>query len=157
MLVTDASDDLYIALVLLLSAAGIVVTPWLVTRAVRLLRRDGGGRDAQTVVKGVAALTGACAVGLYGWGVLHLLMLDESGQALACEKRLRSEQVESVVGYEYSFLPLHFRCRVTGGRTYDAVVPGYVNPVAGAFGAAALALTWAARPTYWYEETKGRL
>jgi hypothetical protein len=154
MLVTDASDDLYIGLVLLLSAAGVVVTPWLVVRGVRLLLRAGGKRDAQIVVKGVAALAWACTVGMYGWGMLHLLKLDESNQALACEKRLRSEQVKSVAGYEYSFLPLHFRCRVTSGQEYDAVVPGYVNPGAGLFGVAAVALTCAARPKYWYEETK---
>ncbi|MEU9783475.1 hypothetical protein AB0H92_21365 [Streptomyces phaeochromogenes] len=154
MLVIDASGDLYIGLVLLLSAAGVVVTPGLAIRGVRLLLRKNGRRDAQIVVKGVAVLAWACTVGMYGWGVLHLLMLDESNQALACEKRLRSEQVKSVVGYEYSFLPLHFRCRVTGGQTYDSVVPGYVNPVAGVFGVAAVVLTYVARPKYWYEEAK---
>ncbi len=154
MLVVDSSDDLYIGLVLLLSAAGVVVTPWLVVRGVRLLLCNGGKRDAQIVVKGVAALAWACTVGMYGWGVLHLLILDESSQALACEKRLRSEQVKSVVGYEYSFLPLQFRCRVTGGQTYNAVVPGYVNSAAGVFGATAVVLTYAARPKNWYEETK---
>jgi hypothetical protein len=154
MLVTDASDDLYIGLVLFLSAAGVVVTPWLAIRGALLLFRDGGKRDAQRVVKGAAALAWACAVGMYGWGMLHLLMLDESNQALECAERLKSEQVKSVVGYEYSFLPLQFRCRVTGGQTYNAVVPGYVNPVAGVLGVTAAVLTYVARPKNWYEETK---
>ncbi|MER6800645.1 MULTISPECIES: hypothetical protein [Streptomyces] len=150
----DASNDLYIGLVLLLSLVGIGVTPWLAVRGARLLLRAGGKRDTHTAVRGAATAAWACAAGMYTWGVLHLLFLDESGQARACAERLRSEQVKSVDGYEYSFIPLHFTCRVTGGQTYEAVVPGYVNPAAGILGTTAAVLTFVARPTYWYEETK---
>ncbi|MFJ2557306.1 MULTISPECIES: hypothetical protein [unclassified Streptomyces] len=153
MLVTDTSDDLSIGLVLLLNVIGLGVTPWLAVRGVRLLTRRKN-RDTHTVVRGTAALAWACAIGMYTWGVLHFLLLDESSQTQACQERVGSERARSVSGHEYSFLPLRFRCQVTTGETYDAVVPGYVNPAAGAFGLAAAALTFVARPKYWYEEEK---
>ncbi|MFC9426772.1 hypothetical protein [Streptomyces sp. NPDC056987] len=153
MLVTDASGDLAIGLVLLLTLIGLGATPWLAIRGVRLLAR-GNSQGVHTVVRGAAALAWACAIGAYTWGVLHLLILDEGNQALACQKRLGPEQARSVSGYEYSFLPLSFRCRVTDGPNYSAVVPGYVNPAAGILGIGAAGLTFFARPKYWYEEEK---
>ncbi|MFC8827632.1 hypothetical protein ACFT9I_20090 [Streptomyces sp. NPDC057137] len=136
----DASNDLYIRLVLLLSLAGVVATPWLVVRGVVLLLRTGNRRTTHTVVKGAVALTWACAIGMYTWGVLHLVLLDESNQARACEEALGPERAELVEGYEYQFMPLRFKCRVTGGQTFQAVVPGYVNPATGIFGVSAAAL-----------------
>jgi hypothetical protein len=87
----DASNDLYILLVMLLSVAGVLVTPWLAIRAVVLLVRATAQRRACTLIRGVAVMTWACAVGMYTWGVLHLVTLDESNQALACSERLGSE------------------------------------------------------------------
>ncbi|MFD7973257.1 hypothetical protein [Streptomyces clavifer] len=154
MLVTDSSDDLYIGLVFLLTPLGIGLTLWMAVRGLRLLLARRGGRDAHTVVRGAAAAAWACTFGFYTWGLLHFVTLDESRQAQACQERLGTEQARSVGGYEYAFLPLEFRCRLTGGQTYDAVVPGYVNPAAGLFGVTAVALTYAARPKNWLKETK---
>ena len=150
---TDASSDVYIGLVILLSMAGLVVTPWLAVRGVVLLARRGDKRTRRTSIKGAAVMAWACAVGVYAWGVLHLLFLDESSQALACRERLKAEQATYVDGYEYSFIPLRFRCRVTTGQTYEAVVPGYVNPATGIFAVTAAALTFAARSHNQHEET----
>ncbi|MEU5282643.1 hypothetical protein N7925_14775 [Streptomyces sp. CA-278952] len=154
MLVTDTSDDLYIGLVFLLTPLGIGLTLWMTVRGLRLLLGRRGGRDARTLVRGAAAVAWACAFGFYTWGLLHFVTLDESRQAQACEERLGAERARSVDGYEYAFLPVKFRCHLTGGQTYDAVVPGYVNPAAGLFGVTAAALTYAARPKNWLEETK---
>ncbi|MFD4032482.1 hypothetical protein ACFWVP_18660 [Streptomyces sp. NPDC058637] len=156
MLVTDTSDDLSIGLVFLLTPLGIGLTLWAAVRGLRLLRGRRGRRDAHTAVRGAAAAAWACAFGFCTWGLLHLMTLDESRQALACQERLRTEPAGSVSGSAYGFLPLEFRCHLTDGRTYEAVVPGYVNPAAGLFGGTALALTWAARPRYWIEVRQGR-
>ncbi|GFH37804.1 hypothetical protein [Streptomyces pacificus] len=150
----DASNDIYIPLVLLLSVTGAVVAPWLAIRGVRLLSRTGTKRATLALIKGVAALACACSAAVYTWGLLHLMILDESGQAQACSERLNSEQYEFVDGYEYSFIPLSFNCRVNSGQTYEAVVPGYVNPTTGMFGLTAAALTVAARYHENKEETK---
>ncbi|MFE4454444.1 hypothetical protein [Streptomyces sp. NPDC056796] len=154
MLVTDSSDDLHIGLVFLLTPLGVGLTLWLAVRGLRLLLRGRGTRDAHTLVRGAAAAAWACAFGFYTWGLLHFAALDESRRPQVCEERLGAERARSVDGYAYAFLPLEFRCRVTGGQTYDAFVPGYVNPAAGLFGVTAAALTYAARPKNWLEETK---
>ncbi|MER6554415.1 hypothetical protein ABT148_24095 [Streptomyces sp. NPDC001725] len=154
MLVTDSSDDLYLGLVFLLTPLGIGLTLWITVRGLRLLLARRGGRDAHTRVRAAAALAWACAFGFYTWGLLHFAALDESRRPQACEERLGAERARSVEGYEYAFLPVEFRCVTTGGATYDAAVPGYVNPAAGLFGVTAAALTYAARPKNWLEETK---
>ncbi|WP_346138296.1 hypothetical protein [Streptomyces coeruleofuscus] len=130
--------------VLLLSLAGLVATPGLAVYAVVALVRAGRKRTRAGLLKPAAILAWLATVGMYTWGVLHLLLLDESGQAAACTKVLggpdkRSEVV--VDRYETSFLPLHFGCHVEGGKTYEAAVPGYVNPLAGVSAVTAVALT----------------
>ncbi|MFF7202456.1 hypothetical protein [Streptomyces sp. NPDC008141] len=132
-------------LVLLLALAGLLVTPWVGVRAVVLLIRAGATRSARTGAKGLAVLAWAGAVGVYTWGVLHLAFLDESGQSLACREAVGKETAQRVEGYEPSFVPLHFGCRVDGGRIHEAAVPGYVNPAAVIFGVIAVALTVAVR------------
>ncbi|MFD3485093.1 hypothetical protein [Streptomyces sp. NPDC058665] len=150
----DASNDVYIGLVLLLSLIGVVVTPGLAVLGVVLLFRTGDRRTTHTVVKGVAALAWACVAGMYTWGVLHFLVLDESRQTQECEEKLGPERAELVEGQGFQFVPLRFECRITSGQTYQAVVPGYVNPATGVFGVAAAGLTFAARSRNQREETK---
>ncbi|MEV0012236.1 hypothetical protein AB0M10_00085 [Streptomyces sp. NPDC051840] len=154
MLVTDSSDDLSLGLVFLFTPLGVGLTLWTTVRGLRMLLRGRAGRDAHTLVRGAAAAAWACALALFTWGLLHFFTLDESRRAEACEKRLGAEKARSVEGYEFVWIPLEFRCRVTGGETYEAVVPGYVNPAAGLLGVTAAALTYAARPKNWLEETK---
>lgn len=125
MLVTDSSDDLHLGLVFLLTPLGIGLTLWMTVRGLRLLL---GRRDAHIRVRAAAAAAWACAFGFYTWGLLHFAVLDESRRTQACEQRLGAERARSVEGYEYAFLPVEFRCVTTGGETYDAAVPGYVNP-----------------------------
>ncbi|MCL7427114.1 hypothetical protein [Streptomyces sp. YS415] len=137
----DASNDVYILLVLALGLGGMVATVWLAIRAAVLLTRAGRHRTLLALLRASAALTWMCAVGVYTWGALHLMLLDESSQAQECAERLTREQVKSVEGYEYSFVPLRFTCRVAGGQTYDAVVPGYVNPAAAILSVSAAVLT----------------
>lgn len=132
-------------LVLLLALTGLLVTPWVGVRSVVLLIRAGANRSARTGAKGIAVLAWAGAVGMYTWGVLHLAFLDESGQSIACREAVGKENAQSVVGYEPSFVPLHFGCRVDGGRIHEGAVPAYVNPAAVIFGVSAIALTIAVR------------
>jgi hypothetical protein len=130
--------------VLLLSLAGLLATPGLAIYAVVTLVRAGRRRTRAGLLKGAAILAWVATVGMYTWGVLHLLLLDEHAQAAACTKVLggpdkRSEVV--VDRYETSFVPLRFGCHVKGGKTYEAAIPGYLNPVAGVSAVSAVALT----------------
>ncbi|MEV5983921.1 hypothetical protein AB0L85_02765 [Streptomyces sp. NPDC052051] len=150
----DASNDAYILLVIVLGLAGVVSTIWLAARAAVLLVRAGKQRTLQTLLKATAGLAWMCAVGVYAWGVLHLMLLDESSQAQACSDRLGLEQARSIEGYGYSFAPLRFVCRVAGGQIYDAVVPGYVNPATALLGVTAAGVTFIARSHDQHKETK---
>ncbi|MFD5649877.1 hypothetical protein [Streptomyces sp. NPDC127039] len=128
------------ATVIVLALAGLVATACLgvfgVVRGVRTLRGRHRGLTAGLRTGGLAAA--ACAVGMYTWGVLHLAVLDESGQADACHEALNGRKP---VAYEATYLPLAFGCVADDGRTYDVAVPGYVTPVSGLFAVSAFLLT----------------
>ncbi|MER7046899.1 hypothetical protein [Streptomyces jumonjinensis] len=141
-------------LVILLILIGIIATPWLAIRAVVLLVRAGIKRTTHALLKGAAALAWAGAIGIYTWGVLHLFFLDESGQAEACREALGPGRSMLLDGYEPSFIPLRFGCHIEGGQTYEAAIPGYVNPATGVFTVTAAALTgFAVRSRNQHEET----
>ncbi|MER5874469.1 MULTISPECIES: hypothetical protein [unclassified Streptomyces] len=128
--------------VLLLTFAGLIGTPWLIVHGIRLLLPARRARTDGAVLKAARSLTGAAALGVYTWGLLHLFFLDESGQSRACASAIGARRL---TGYEPSFVPLHFGCRTSGGHTVEAVVPGWVNPVAAVLVVAVLVLTWACR------------
>ncbi|MEV0094329.1 hypothetical protein [Streptomyces sp. NPDC050738] len=132
-------------LVLLLAIAGLIATPWLGIRGVLTLTRAGAAWTTRTALKGAALLACAGMVGMYTWGVLHLVLLDESRQMTACQEALGPVGSKLLDGYEPSFVPLQFGCHTKSGWTYEAVVPGYVNPVTGIFGLTAGALALAVR------------
>ncbi|KUO21857.1 hypothetical protein [Streptomyces dysideae] len=142
--------------VLLLALAGLIATPGLAIYAVVTLIRAAAKQTLGSLLKGAAVLAWVVTIGMYTWGVLHLLLLDESAQAAACTQVLGGPEKRSEVvidRYETSFIPLHFGCHVKGGRTYEAAVPGYVNPVAGMSAVTAVALTaFAARSHIHYKE-----
>ncbi|MFD9463587.1 hypothetical protein [Streptomyces sp. NPDC060027] len=126
--------------VLLLAAAGLGATPWLLAHGVRLLFRAGAARTAGAALAAATALTWAAAVGMYTWGVLHLVFLDESSQSQACAKAVGTRQIAA---YEPSFVPLRFDCRTSDGHTFEAVVPSYLNPSVAVLGVGAAAFTCA--------------
>ncbi|MET7947411.1 hypothetical protein [Micromonospora sp. NPDC005324] len=126
---------LFLGLLLAALGGGVIATV-LTVRGVRaVLRKDERVRAA-------ALLAGAGAVALYAWGLLHLgyavLQAEDGGAGSAPVEPCREAgpQVASlVVGYDVSFLPLHFECRLSGGGYYvTSSVPGYVTPAAVALG-----------------------
>lgn len=118
---------------LLLSALGgaVIATALTVSGFRAMVRKnERSGR-----LRAAALLVGAGAVALYAWGLLHLayaVMQAEDGGAGSAPVgpcREAGPQVASlVVGYDVSFLPIHFECRLSGGGSYvTSSVPGYVN------------------------------
>lgn len=128
------------ATVVVLAFAGLVATTCLgvfgIVRGIRTLRGRHRGLTAGLRTGGLMAA--ACAVGMYTWGVLHLAVLDESGQADACHEALNGRKL---VAYEAAYLPPTFECVAGNGKTYDVAVPGYVAPVSGLLGVSAFLLT----------------
>ncbi|MGK5629197.1 hypothetical protein [Streptomyces sp. URMC 123] len=124
------------AAVLLLVLAGLITTACFgIYGVIRLFRRPQG-LAAGLRTAGILAFTGA--VGIYTWGLLHLVIFDESIQAEACRQALDGKDL---VAYEPSYIPLAFGCVAGNGKTYDVAVPGYVNPAAGLLGVTAFFLT----------------
>ncbi|WP_329123741.1 hypothetical protein [Streptomyces sp. NBC_01465] len=141
----DPYDGHHPVLVILVAVAGCVAALWIDIRAVLLLSRAGAGWTTRTAVKGAALLVWAGMIGMYTWGVLHLVLLDEDRQLRACQEALGPERAKLLDGYETSFVPLRFGCHLENGWTYEAVVPGYVNPVTGIFAVTAGVLTLVVR------------
>ncbi|XRQ09221.1 hypothetical protein ACN3XK_74270, partial [Actinomadura welshii] len=121
-------------------APGVVV--WGVVHAVRNRRRPAER------LRGAALLALGLALGMYTWGMAHLLpaLLDaedggtDSSPLRPCRGDADAATVARVIDYKVGFVPLRFECRLTGGGSYVAsVVPGYVNPATGV-----LAAAWAA-------------
>ncbi|MFI7352324.1 hypothetical protein ACIBTP_00070 [Streptomyces avidinii] len=117
-------------LLLLLLPALPVLTLGLLGHGIAGLRRRRWHRPT-------AALLGACAAGLYAWGLLHVagaVLAAEDGGAgssplLPCRTPGQEERASHVVDYSVDYVPLRFVCETTGGGSYAAEsVPGYVNP-----------------------------
>ncbi|MBM7490592.1 hypothetical protein JOD64_001814 [Micromonospora luteifusca] len=129
-------------LVLLLAAlAGAATATVLTVRGIRAAFRRGE-RDRPGWLRTVALLAGAGTVAMYAWGLLHLgyavLRAEDGGAGSFPIEPCREagpQRASQVDGYEVSYLPIRFECRVSGGGTYvTSSVPGYVNPSATALG-----------------------
>ncbi|MFF0084540.1 hypothetical protein ACFYR1_33210 [Streptomyces canus] len=101
-------------------------------------------------LSGFATLAGLVALVMYTWGLLHLagafVEAEDGGTGSAPIPPCRgNEQVERVIDYSVSWLPLSFDCEMKGGGSYPAeAIPGYVNPVAVGSALAALGCAIAA-------------
>lgn len=102
-----------------------------------------------TALRGFAAIAGAGAAAVYGWGLLGVagaIMEAEDGGTdsapnPACRTAGWLERERSgngIVDYSVSWVPLDYVCETKGGGTYTTDdVPGYVNPAVVGFGLAA--------------------
>ncbi|MGY0066893.1 hypothetical protein ACWZEH_08665 [Streptomyces sp. QTS137] len=77
------------------------------------------------------------AVCVYLWGMLH--MPSDEGVYLrkACVKAGGEAKAARVDGYDTSFVPLRFVCRVDEGGSYSTIPP-WINPAVGALASLAL-------------------
>lgn len=107
---------------------GLVVAASMAFRAINVLARRGfrAGRERITF-RYLAMFVWSVTIATYVWGVLHLLQ-DESAADAACKAAVGPQNAGHVASYDISYLPLHFGCRVTGVGTFEAAVPGYLNP-----------------------------
>ncbi|RAY12938.1 hypothetical protein DPM19_23295 [Actinomadura craniellae] len=122
---------------LLVIGFGVIATGFLVLYGVLLLIRACRTKGDRPMVKAAASLAWAATVGMYTWGTLHLFLLDDYALAQECRAAVGGR----LTGYEPSFIPLHFGCRTSDGRTIEAVIPAYVNPSVLGLGLLAIAFT----------------
>lgn len=103
--------------------------------------------DRGSLLRGLALLSGALAVALYCWGLLHVfgavLEAEDGGADSAPARPCRTTPTKGVeaVDYTIEYVPLRFVCETRGGGSYVSDrVPGYVNPGALGFALAGVAL-----------------
>ncbi|WP_433312486.1 hypothetical protein ACQP0U_27325 [Micromonospora sp. CA-269861] len=124
---------------LLAALGGAAIATALTVRGLRAVFRksERSGR-----LRAAALLVGAGAVAMYAWGLLHLshavLQAEDGGAGSSPIEPCRQagpQMASLVVGYDVSFLPLRFECRLSRGGTYvTSSVPGYVNQATAALG-----------------------
>ncbi|MGW2885813.1 hypothetical protein ACWDDN_10750 [Streptomyces griseoruber] len=122
------SDQPNTVSILLIILFGLAVAATLAVYGGATLARRGIGRsDLGVRLRGGAAFSGAMAALMYAWGALHLVR-DETMTDQACKQAVPSSQTAHITGADVSYLPLHLNCHITGGGSYPAAVPDYVNP-----------------------------
>jgi len=107
---------------------GLFGVPALVWRGLAGLLRRERRHSPGGVLRALAALTAAGALGVYTRGLLPMLFTQESSADQDCKTAAGPTHAGDVDGYDVWFLPLRWGCRVDGVGTFEAMVPGYVNP-----------------------------
>ncbi|WP_405760542.1 hypothetical protein OG234_19775 [Streptomyces sp. NBC_01420] len=106
------------------SLAGLGVLAFLGSR---LTARARARRTAPAVWRDASLAAAGLALGLYVWGCLHVLFLEDQEQAEQCELH-RPEGTPRLVGRRGDFIPLRLVCEASDGHDYSVVIPHYVNP-----------------------------
>ncbi|MFD9907376.1 hypothetical protein [Streptomyces sp. NPDC059063] len=123
-----------VAVIALTAYTGVTLARWRRASAPRL----------PSALRGAAALTGAAAAACYAWAAVRLLGVDITEHVQLCQDAVGPAHEASLVGYEATYVPLRFGCRVEGGGTYTAGVPEYANTAALVLALTAAVLTGAA-------------
>lgn len=80
------------------------------------------------VLRACSLLLVTAAFAVYLWGCSHLFLLEDEDRARACLEVLGRENARRVDRYIADFVPLRFACHLPDGRSYNALVPEYINP-----------------------------
>ncbi|WP_406366383.1 hypothetical protein [Streptomyces sp. NBC_00645] len=105
-----------------------------------LARRGERRVEATVALRTLAAFSGAAAIAVYAWGLLHVagsLMEAEDGGTDSAPARPcrtsgwleRHERGIEISGYSVSYVPPGFVCETSDGGSYD-IVPRYIGPAA---------------------------
>ena len=126
---------------LVIVLGGLVIAVSMAFRAINVLARRGfrPGRERLTF-RYLAMLVWSVAIAAYVWGAVHLIQ-DETSANANCQKAVGTEYAGHIASYEISWFPLHFGCRINGVGTFEATVPGYLNPTVVALLLVAIALS----------------
>ncbi|WP_018545455.1 hypothetical protein [Streptomyces sp. LaPpAH-108] len=112
---------LMIGLVLVISLIGYLCSS--------VVRRDQLPSGRLPFRAGVV-LSVCAAVCVYLWGLFYMPSDDVHYLRQSCAEAGGEERAARVVGYETSFVPLRFVCRVDGGGGISTI-PSWINPTVG--------------------------
>ncbi|MCM3809991.1 hypothetical protein ND808_29745 [Streptomyces sp. DR7-3] len=116
-------------LLLFICLIGVIVIFTLIGMVGSGIAKRTGRRKTQDEWLGGTALLSVCAtVALYIWGALHVMFMENDNMREECAKAGGAVKAAQVDRYEAHYFPLRFTCHIDEGGSYDAAVPGYVNP-----------------------------
>ncbi|WP_413799503.1 hypothetical protein [Streptomyces iranensis] len=119
-------------LLLFICLIGVIVSFTLIGMLGSGIARRTGRRMTRAEWLGGTALPSVCAtIALYAWGALHVMFMESDNMREECAEAGGAAKAAQVDRYSASYLPLRFTCRIDEGGSYDAAVPGYVNPAMG--------------------------
>lgn len=96
-----------------------------------LARREETALGGRLWLRAGAVLSTCAAICVYLWGALHVAFMEDVNMRQACVKAGGKAKASQVDGYEASYIPLRFVCRVAEGGSYSAAVPAWINPALG--------------------------
>ncbi|WP_262699801.1 MULTISPECIES: hypothetical protein [Streptomyces] len=125
----DSAGELNSILLLFICLIGVIVIFTLIgVLGSGIARRTGRRKTRAEWLGGIALLSVCATVALYIWGALHVMFMESYNKSEACAKAGGAAKAAQVDRYSASYFPLRFTCRIDEGGSYDAAVPGYVNP-----------------------------
>ncbi|MBL1118912.1 hypothetical protein JK364_42100 [Streptomyces sp. 110] len=139
-LAADSPDGLNSILLLFICLIGVITVCTLIALlGSGLAKRTGRRKTRAEWLGGIALLSVCVTIALYIWGALHVMFMESDTMREACAKAGSPEKAAQVDRYSARYLPLRFTCQIDKGGSYDAAVPGYVNPAMGIAFALAIA------------------
>ncbi|MFJ2199474.1 hypothetical protein [Streptomyces violaceusniger] len=91
-------------------------------------KRTGRRKTRADWLGGIALLSVCATIALYIWGALHVMFMENDNMREECTRAGGAAKAAQVDRYEAHYLPLRFTCHLDEGGSYDAALPGYVNP-----------------------------
>ncbi|MGW5448757.1 hypothetical protein [Streptomyces asiaticus] len=131
-LASDSPDGLNSILLLFICLIGVIVIFTLIgLLGSGVAKRTGRRKTRAEWLGGIALLSVCVTIALYIWGALHVMFMESDNMRDECAKAGGTAKAAQVDRYSASYLPLRFTCHIDEGGSYDAAVPGYVNPAMG--------------------------
>lgn len=131
-LAADSAGGIDSILLLFICLIGVIVIFTLVGMVGSgIVQRTGRRKTRAEWLGGIALLSVCATVALYIWGALHVMFMESYTMREECAKAGGAAKAAQVDRYSASYFPLRFTCRIDEGGSYDAAVPGYVNPAMG--------------------------
>ncbi|KUM86601.1 hypothetical protein OIE43_19125 [Streptomyces pseudovenezuelae] len=117
-----------IALLFILLIGVVVVISLIGYLGSSVARREQRPPGHRLWLRAGCILSVCAAICVYMWGALHVLFMEDMNMRQACVAAGGEARASTVDGYEASYIPLRFTCRISEGGSYTAAIPPWINP-----------------------------
>ncbi|MFE3038136.1 hypothetical protein ACFXKY_41555 [Streptomyces canus] len=117
-----------IALLFIMLIGAVIVISLIGYLGSSVARREQGPAGHRLWLRASCILSICAAICVYLWGALHVLFMEDVNMREACVRAGGEAKASRVDGYESSYVPLRFTCRISEGGSYTAAIPPWINP-----------------------------